>query len=485
MNPLFAIVGSALAGVIASTAFAPWDFPGAMVVAVAGWCWLLRRMAASRVLTVLIAGFAFGWGYMGPLIWWMNAVDPAAWIALVMAQAVFYVLIAWALRAVLRLPGWPLWMAAVWTAGESLRGAIPLSGFPWGRLAHTAIDTPVESLVRLVGMPATTFVLALVAALFVLAAERPRRIVPVAGATGAVLLCGALLPVGLAGAGESHRVAVVQGGTPGPFLQWPRGEIFELHLEATAGIDEPVDMVLWPENAMDIDPLTEAWAGDRLTEASRDVGAPILAAGILNGPTSTTAYNAGFVWTPRGHQETYVKRKLVPYGEYVPLRQQLGDLVPRIDRDIPRDMLAGDEPGDLRIGGAVIGDTICWDIAYDGIVREAIGGGAEFLVVQTSNASFEGTSQLRQQWNISRLRAIETGRYVVVPSTNGISGVVAPDGEVVTEAPLLEPTVMIEDITGATGTTPAQRLAAPLEGLIAGLALVGVVAAWRAARRRG
>ncbi len=484
MNPFIAIAGSALSGVIASTAFAPWDIPWIVVPAIAAWLWLLRRMASSRLITVLLSGFAFGWGYMGPLIWWMNAVDRAAWIALVMAQAVFYVLIAWALRAVLRLPGWPLWAAAVWMAGESLRGAIPLSGFPWGRLAHTTIDTPMESWVRLVGMPATTFVLAILATLFVLVAERPRRVLPAAVAGGALVLCGALLPIGLAGSGDTHRVAVVQGGTPGPFLDWPRGEIFELHLEATAEIDEPVDMVLWPENAMDIDPLTEAWAGDRLTEASREVGAPILAGGILNGPTSTTAYNAGFVWTPRGHQETYVKRKLVPYGEYVPFRQQLGDLVPRIDRDIPRDMLPGDDAGDLRIGGAVIGDTICWDIAYDGIVREAIGGGAEFLVVQTSNASFEGTSQLRQQWNISRLRAIETGRYVVVPSTNGISGVVSPDGEVVTEAPLLEPTVMIEDITGASGTTPAQRLAAPLEGLIAGLALIGLVAAWRI-RRRG
>src|SRR5690606_8052488 len=109
VNPAVAIAGSAAAGVLASTNFAPWDVPGTMVVAVAGWWWLLWRSARARVPTVLAMGFAFGWGFMGPLIWWMTAVDPWAWVALVTAQAVFYAVIAWGLRTAQRLPLWPLW----------------------------------------------------------------------------------------------------------------------------------------------------------------------------------------------------------------------------------------------------------------------------------------------------------------------------------------------------------------------------------------
>lgn len=483
MKAAIAIAGSAVAGVLASTNFAPWDLPGTMLLAVAAWLWLLLRSREAKVRTVLAMGFAFGWGFMGPLIWWMNAVDPWAWFALTAAQAVFYALTAWGLRTAQRLPWWPLWAAAVWMAAETLRGAVPFSGFPWGRLVHTTIDTPLAAWVRLLGMPATSMLLALCAGLLVVAVTRPRRLVPVAGALLAVVVTAALLPMGIAGAGERYRVAVVQGGTPGPFLQWPRGEIFELHLRATAQIDEPVDMVLWPENATDIDPLTNRRAAEQITEAVTEVGAPILVGGIFDGPSESTAYNAGVVWTEAGAGETYVKRQLVPYGEYVPFRQQLGDLVPRFDRDIPRDMLPGEQPGALQIGDAVVGDTICWDIAYDGIVRETVGEGAEFLIVQTSNASFEGTSQLRQQWNISRLRAVETGRYVVVPSTNGISGVVAPDGSVIAEAPLLEPAVLVETVVGADGRTPAATISAPAERVIAGLALVAIVGGWRRGRQ--
>src|SRR5690606_23194252 len=107
------------------------------------------------------------------------------------------------------------------------------------------------------------------------------------------------------------------------------------------------------------------------------------------GPDEQTAYNAGVVVDETGPRDDfYVKRKPVPYGAYVPFRRQLGDLVPRFDRDIPRDLVGGDEPGALRVAGTVLGDTICWDVAYDDVVGGSIEHGAEMIVVQTSNASF-------------------------------------------------------------------------------------------------
>jgi apolipoprotein N-acyltransferase len=173
----------------------------------------------------------------------------------------------------------------------------------------------------------------------------------------------------------------------------------------------------------------------------------------------------------------------VPYGEYVPFRNALGGFVPRVDRDIPRDMVAGNEPGALTIGGVRIGDTICYDIAYDGVVAQAIAADAQVLVVQTSNAAFTGTSQPEQQWDISRLRALETGRWVLVPSTNGISGVIDADGQVVARAPMRQPATIETDVPLASGSTPAATLSRPLGWL---LALAGVMG-WGAAvvaRRR-
>ena len=211
------------------------------------------------------------------------------------------------------------------------------------------------------------------------------------------------------------------------------------------------DAVLWPENAIDVDPFHDAGVRGQIESLSAALKAPILVGGIFDGPTLDTAYNAGVVWDATGPGERYVKRKVVPYGEYVPFRGALGGIVPRFDRDIPRDMVPGKEEGALRIGDFTVGDTICWDIAYDGIVRETVQSGAQMLVVQTSNASFTNTSQPAQQWNISRLRAIETGRWVLVPSTNGISGIADASGHAVARARLHEPATLSAKVPLAEG----------------------------------
>jgi apolipoprotein N-acyltransferase len=187
------------------------------------------------------------------------------------------------------------------------------------------------------------------------------------------------------------------------------------------------------------------------------------------------------VWTADGPGDRYDKLKPVPFGEYVPFRRQAGVIVNRLARDIPRDMLAGDQPGAMTIGDTRIGDTICYDIAYDSVTRRAVDGGAQLMVVQTSNAAFTGTSQPEQQWDISRLRAIETGRWVVVPSTNGITGVVDPSGHSVQRAPLHRPATISAQVTLASGKTPALVIGRYLEWV---LVAVGLGGWWLGTRRR-
>ncbi|MGI9085413.1 MAG: apolipoprotein N-acyltransferase [Aeromicrobium sp.] len=472
-----------LCGVACSLAFDPVGIPYAMVAGVGGLIWVAHRLADVRKRVVLTAGAVFGLAFMGPLIWWMNAVSPGAYVGLVLAETVFFAVVMLALRAACRRGFWPLWGAAVWVLGETARSSFPFSGFPWGRLAHTAIDTPFAPYARLLGMPGTTAVMFVVAAMLVVLATAGTwrvRLLAV-GTVVAMTAIGAVLPTGVAGPSGSRHVALVQGDVPGIFLTWQRGEIFDLHALETERLADRItrgearqpDAVLWPENATDVDPFHDAQVRNRIESLVNALGAPILVGGIFDGPTVDTASNAGVVWADDGPGETYVKRKVVPYGEYVPFRGALGGVVPRFDRDIPRDMVPGEGDGALRIGDFTVGDTICWDITYDGIVRETVNAGAQMLVVQTSNASFTGTSQPEQQWNISRLRAIETGRWVLVPSTNGISGIADASGNAVDRAPLHQPATLSADVPLAGGSTPALRFGGWLELLLASLGVVG------------
>ncbi|WP_332641831.1 apolipoprotein N-acyltransferase [Aeromicrobium sp.] len=492
---------AAVLGVVASLGFDPVGIPYAMVVSLAGLIWLASELKDARKRTVVIAGLVFGLAYMAPLIWWMNAVSSAAYIGLVILETLFFAPIMLALRAATRLRAWPLWGAAVWVAGEFARSVFPFTGFPWGRLAHTSIDTPFASYARLVAMPGTSAVLFLVAAmlLVLITGSTVRRKAGAALSIAGLVLVGLLLPTGIAGAAGTRQVSLVQGDVPGVFLTWPRGEIFDLHAAETDKLAEAIeagevprpDMVLWPENSTDVDPNFDQGVRARIEGLSARIGAPILVGGLLDGPTVDTSYNAGEVWDANGPGDRYVKLKPVPFGEYVPGRTQsdgetslyaqyIGGLFKRLARDIPRDMLAGDEPGAMDIANTKIGDTICYDIAYDSVTGRAIDGGAQLLVVQTSNAAFTGTSQPEQQWDISRLRAVETGRWVVVPSTNGISGTVDPDGNVVQRAPMHEPAFLNQEVELGDGKTPALRIGAPLEYLLVTLGL----GAWFLSTRR-
>ena len=486
MRRLTAGAAAILAGVLCSLAFAPVGASYLIFLGIAGLLLVLQTQVVatgSRRFVVLV-GLLFGLGFMGPLIWWMNAVSAGAYVALVLLQAVFFAAAAPALRVVLRLRLWPIWAMAVWVAFEYLRSTIPFSGFPWGRLAHPAADTPLASFARLMGIPATSALVFLIAAAIAYVV-RNRSLVRCAGVfatIAAVFLTGVLLPIGTAGEAGTKRVALIQGNVPGLFGTWPRGEIFAMHLAQTevlaeaiaSGTEPQPDFVLWPENGTDIDPYDRPLAARQIELASKQVGAPILIGAILNGPTAKTAYNAGVVWDEHGPGDRYVKRELVPYGEYVPFRQALGEIVPRVDRDIPRDMLPGTEPGAIDIAGVTIGDTICWDIAYDEVVRDAVELGAQMLVVQTSNASFTGTSQPAQQWQISRLRAIETGRDVLVPSTNGISGIANAKGETLASAATQVPATLSADITLGNGITSGIRWGGWVQWALIALALVGL-----------
>ena len=138
----------------------------------------------------------------------------------------------------------------------------------------------------------------------------------------------------------------------------------------------------------------------------------------------------------------------------------------------------------MPVGGVTVGDVICFEVAYDNFVRDTVTGGAQLLVVQTSNATFN-PAQANQQLGMVRLRAIEHGRPAVMASTVGVSAVVAADGEVREASRFNTPAVIVRELRLGTGTTLATRLGAVPEMNLAVMALLALGAAWRLRRSAG
>jgi apolipoprotein N-acyltransferase len=294
-------------------------------------------------------------------------------------------------------------------------------------------------------------------------------------------------------------VAAVQGNIPGDgtdILAVHR-EVTVNHVRATEQLAEDVEagrvpepaFVVWPENSTAVDPFTDAQAHAGIVAASDAIGVPILVGAIANVPgDDTQVLNQGIVYQPGlGSADRYTKRHPVPYGEYIPFR---GSLIPDTYgqlRLVPRDMVRGTGLEPIRVADVLVADAICFDVAYDEGIGGQVARGAELVTVQTSNVLFSKTAQLDQQFEISRLRALETGRWVVVAAINGVSGVVRPDGTVVASVPARTAGVLVETVGLSTTTTPAVRLGVwPARLTLAFLVLHAsfVLVTYRRSRRR-
>ena len=485
-----------IAGVATGLAYPPYGWWLLLLPGLVGMLGVLEDQSARRGA---VLGLAFGVGYFGAMLPWLRVIGVDAWIVLTLLEAVFVAGFGAAAAVVRAHRWWPLATAGLWVGVELARSQLPFTGFPWGRVGFALAGTPLESYVRYLGVPALGALVVLAAAVVWWGLTRRAGTAAALGAftmvVGGLPVLGVVLPVGPAGSTETLRVAAVQGGVPGSGADGlgEQREVVANHVRTTeafaadvrAGRTEPADVVLWPENSTDVDPFTDQQTYAAIDGAVQTVGVPVLVGAITAGSEPDLRRNVGLVWTPdTGPGDGYVKRHLVPFGEYIPLRDVFAPMISRLN-EIPRDFEAGDEPGVLDLGPVVVGDSLCYDIAFDRAVAPAVREGAELLVVQTNNATYRDTGQPDQQWAISRLRAIETGRDLVVASTNGISGVVAADGTVLARSTTDGAVVITETVQLADGLTPAVRFGAWWERGLVTLGLIGlaVSAGTRVGRR--
>ncbi|WP_245159051.1 apolipoprotein N-acyltransferase [Blastococcus sp. TF02A_35] len=499
-------------------------FPGHDLSALAllGPAALSLAVRGQRARSGLWLGMVLGLAFFVPLLSWTGIyVGPFPWLALATFEALHVALLGAALAATSRLPLWPLWAAALWVADEAVRGRFVLGGFPWGRLGFSQTEGPLLSLAAYGGVPLVSFAVALMGTLLAAAVlpllrawrsadrdrpagERGPALRAAAVAVAAVLavpLVGAVAWLPLPGSslgegGPTATVAVIQGNVPRAGLDFneQRRAVLDNHVEQTLQLAEDVaagreaqpDVVLWPENSSDIDPYRNADAARRIQQAADAVAAPVLVGAVVEGPGRFVS-NTAIVWAPEdGPGDTYVKRHPVPLAEYVPARSFFRFFSEKVDL-VRRDFAKGQEVGVLDVGGVRVGDLICFEVVYDGLVRDVVDGGAGMIVVQTNNATFGYTDESAQQLAMSRLRAVEFGRSVAVAATSGISAIVAPDGTVVRESELFTPDVFVEEIAQRDDVTVAQRLGAAPEWVLTALGLGAVLLVVRSglARRRG
>ncbi|HWS37420.1 MAG TPA: apolipoprotein N-acyltransferase, partial [Actinoplanes sp.] len=292
------------------------------------------------------------------------------------------------------------------------------------------------------GAPLVTFVVTLAGGALVALFWRRSGWAAAAGfaaVTGVVLVAPAALPL-TATSGPSTTVAIVQGNVPRLGLDFnaQRRAVLDNHVGATvqlaadvaAGKQKQPSLVVWPENSSDIDPLRNSDAAERIQYAADTVKAPILVGTLQRTDTPGDNYNVGILWNPGTGPDLaqqYAKRHPVPFAEYMPMRSVARLVSERVD--LVSNMLAGDHPGVIDTGAVTVGDVICFEVAYDGLVKDVIDGGAQILAVQTNNATFNEAEAL-QQLAMVQLRAVEHGREGLMVSTVGVSAFVDAEGGV-------------------------------------------------------
>src|SRR5690606_34631175 len=249
---------------------------------------------------------------------------------------------------------------------------------------------------------------------------------------GGLVLASLMIPLDTVAQDGALRVGAVQGNVPEPGRLDAVGErrqVLDNHVAGTRALLDQVapgelDVVLWPENGTDIDPQVDEEAARLIDDVAQEVAAPMLV-GTVQYPPTGGRYNTAVLWEPGvGPVATYSKQRPAPFAEYIPMRSFVRHFSDAVDL-VTRDMLPGPEPGVVPMHSprlertVVLGDVICFEVAYDAIVREAVAEGGELLVVQTNNASFGWSDESTQQLAMSRLRAIEHGRATVQISTVG------------------------------------------------------------------
>jgi apolipoprotein N-acyltransferase len=450
-----------------------------------------------------VAGIAF---YMSQVEWLSLYLGPVPWIALSVMEALIFaagagvIAIVWSWASAIpesyyRSSLIALVVATLWTAREWIAINLPYGGFPWSRVAQALSESFLSQLVYFVGISGLTFVSVFITVALLQAIEgglKSLRENYLSLAASILAIATALLFVvpTQAEAGEITVAAVQGNANAGLFANAERGTFLRNHLEATAllgthPLKDEIDVIVWPENASDLNPQVSPLAMTQIRSILETYDVPVILGAITE--SADVFFNSSLYYSPAGDQiDQYDKKRPVPFAEYVPDREFWNQLAPDLIGLVTRDYAFGTRDGIFDLEDKKLGVLICFEIAIDDIGRELVGGGAQIILSQTNNADFGRSDETFQQAALARLRAIETGRTVVNISTVGVSRIFLPNGQIISELPIFEPGVMVEKVPLRTHVTPAMAISPYFDLIVNVFAIAFLVTAiGRQLQRRG
>ncbi|MEN9713429.1 MAG: hypothetical protein RLZZ164_93 [Actinomycetota bacterium] len=453
----------------------------------------------------LLVGFVAGLAWYASQIPWMTAyLGPVPWLALSVLEALIFASGSYALNLAylfFKRHHHTLWsttalalsLASIWTAREWLAYHWPYGGFPWSSVAMSQSASPFAGLAYWGGEPAITFALVFITAL-VLFGWRELNPLHWHGSLTTVLILAvimfpALTPLNTDAQAGSLNIAAVQGNAnAGLFANEKPGSILQNHLIASdpllAGKNRP-DVIIWPENAADLSPLSNADAAWAITRFVDKAKTPLIFGTITS--RGNKLYNSSILWEPHvGATDYYDKKRPVPFAEYVPDRAFWRILAPSLIDMVTWGYEFGTRDGIFNVKNQKLGVMICFEVAIDEISRDLVRQGAKILVVQTNNSDFGHTNESTQQLALAKLQAISTGRAVVNISTVGTSALIYPNGAVSADLEAFKAGLMQQSLPLRTEITPAVLYGDALNLIInfSALAQVGFLVWLRFIHRR-
>ncbi|WP_404377195.1 apolipoprotein N-acyltransferase [Vreelandella aquamarina] len=451
-----------------------WLGPVAIGLLYAGLHTLSPTQAALKGWLYGVALFASGtsWVYVSIHDYGYTGVPLAVFLTalFVSVLALFFAGTFWLYRRFIG-PRWALLtFAGAWVLGEVLRTYL-FTGFPWLLVGSSYVDSPLASWAPVGGVYLLSLLVVLTGTLGV---ELLRRRWWAALPLAAIWLAPLALPSQwTTPASEPTRVALLQGNLP-QLLKWtPEGQrtAANTYSALTRQVADDADLILWPETAL---PMIDSQARPVLERVQANLPPEAaLLTGIVQVDENNRYFNS--VIGVGNVEGSYQKEHLVPFGEYLPLESVLRGAIDFFDLPMSSFSKGAAEQMPMQAAGIAIGNAICYEIIYPQLVAQRAADSG--VIVTVSNDTWFGASiGPHQHLQMARLRALENGRYVIRATSNGITAIINPRGELVDRAPQFETTYLTGEFYAMEGLTPFNRMGSlPIWLLAALLLLLGFV----------
>ncbi len=466
LHPLLVLLLAPLAGVMITLSLAPFDLWPAGILSCALYAWLLCTCKARAALW---RGWLFGLGLFGSGVSWVYVsihvhgyapvpLAVALTAAFCAALALLHALFAWVYVRYLRaLPGGMLiGFPVLWVLFEWLRSWL-LTGFPWLYLGYAHIDTWIAGWAPILGVYGLSFICALTASCLFLA-WRSRQ--PATCVTYAVIVLtvwaggGVLKPIQWVADASPQplSVAIYQPNIPQEHKWDP--DWFEpiLHqLRDASNTHMGSDILVWPEAAI---PGYYEQASDFLDTISLRALADetALITGIPHRGQRRGTYHNSIMVLGNG-EGVYHKRRLVPFGEYVPLEQWLRGVIAFFDLPMSAFSPGPSGQGALRAGSYRVAPYICYEIVYPELVA-ASARQADLLITISNDSWFGRSIGPLQHLQIAQMRALENGRHLIRGTNNGVSAIIDHRGQIVARTEQFVEDTLVGEVQVMLGLTP-------------------------------